>query len=361
MRRSAICAIAAFGVASALPALWKERSSSDNCVGIGISVCDPINVAGTQNSNNNDGNSSDNDGTNNDCLGIGISACDPINVNGTQNSGNDDENSKQTSSTPSSSPTTKLPIDSNGNPLLNISPQVSPDLDLSSNNDCFGVGISACDPINVNGTQGSENDDGDKKQDTAAPTSTQISSSTSSGGDSLINISPTISPDLDFSSENDCFGLGISACDPINVNGVQNSGNDDDESKSSSSYSTKPQPSIASSSTDASSMKISPNISPDLDLSSNNDCIGVGISVCDPINVNGTQNSNNNNKSSSTETKEYKTTSGSSTSDESLINISPTTDPDLDLASNNDCFGVGISACDPINVNGKQGSNNDDS
>lgn len=107
-----------------------------------------------------------------------------------------------------------------GEGLLNLSPEISPDLDLSGNNECLGLGVSVCDPINVNGEQnvnkGSDSDshpkddqhDGNKKDD--------------DDGQYLINISPDISPEIDASDNNGCAGIGISACDPINVNGTQN-------------------------------------------------------------------------------------------------------------------------------------------
>ncbi|KAI1262840.1 hypothetical protein F5Y18DRAFT_396434 [Xylariaceae sp. FL1019] len=249
----------------------------------------------------------------NDCFGIGISACDPINVDGTQNSNND--NSGDTSS--------------DGASLI----------DLSSSNDCLGLGVSVCDPINVGGTQNSNNDNARSTKETST-------SSDSDSSDSLIDLSPVVSPDIDLSSSNDCFGIGISACDPINVDGTQNS-NNNNAAKSVKSTST-----TDSNSSSDSLINISPDVSPDVDLSSSNDCIGLGISVCDPINVDGTQNSNNNNGESTSE-KATSTSEGGS-----LINLSPTVSPDLDLSSSNDCFGIGISACDPINVGGTQGSNN---
>ncbi|KAI0160794.1 hypothetical protein GGR57DRAFT_456309 [Xylariaceae sp. FL1272] len=306
-----------------------DLSSSNNCYGIGISACDPINVNGTQNSNNNNnaedpssGGSSDDTSSSsvdasssNDCFGVGISACDPINVDGTQNSNNNNDNSVESSSKETSDDVTDSES-GDGASLLDLDLTVAPDVDLSSSNDCFGVGIFG-----------------------------------------LVDTDLDIDPTIDLSSSNDCVGVGVSVCDPINVNGTQNSNNDNVDTPATSTKETS-----TSSNEDSSSdalIDVSPDVSPDLDLSSSNDCIGVGISVCDPINVDGTQNSNNNNNDDDESSSETPT---STTEDDSeggsLINLSPTVSPDLDLSSSNDCFGIGISACDPINVGGTQGSNN---
>ncbi|KAI0011957.1 hypothetical protein F4779DRAFT_571083 [Xylariaceae sp. FL0662B] len=110
-----------------------------------------------------------------------------------------------------------------GSGLINISPDISPDLHLSDKNSCLGLGISVCDPINVGGTQNSNN--GGDGSSTTEKAASQPDSSNSGGG-SLINLSPTISPDLDLDDSDSCLGIGISACDPINVNGTQNSNNE---------------------------------------------------------------------------------------------------------------------------------------
>ncbi|KAK8104169.1 uncharacterized protein PG998_011202 [Apiospora kogelbergensis] len=104
-----------------------------------------------------------------------------------------------------------------GGGLVNVAPNVSPKVGLSNDNSCTGIGVSACDPINVGGTQGSNNNSNNKeKTNTPAP-------SGQSGG--LINLAPVVSPDVDLSNDNSCTGIGISVCDPINVKGTQNSHN----------------------------------------------------------------------------------------------------------------------------------------
>ncbi|KAK8043681.1 hypothetical protein PG993_006111 [Apiospora rasikravindrae] len=109
-----------------------------------------------------------------------------------------------------------------GGGLINVSPNVSPKIGLSNDGSCTGVGVSACDPINVGGTQNSNNDSKQKAPNTTPAPSGQ-SGSGSGGG--LINLSPVISPDVDVSNDNSCTGIGISVCDPINVDGTQNSHN----------------------------------------------------------------------------------------------------------------------------------------
>ncbi|KAK8075124.1 hypothetical protein PG997_009787 [Apiospora hydei] len=105
--------------------------------------------------------------------------------------------------------------------LINVSPNVSPKVGLSNDGSCTGIGVSACDPINVGGTQNSNNNNSKEK----TPNNTPTPSSQSGSGGGLINLSPVISPDLDVSNDNSCTGVGISVCDPINVKGTQNSHN----------------------------------------------------------------------------------------------------------------------------------------
>ncbi|KAK7962605.1 uncharacterized protein PG986_003430 [Apiospora aurea] len=107
--------------------------------------------------------------------------------------------------------------------LINVSPNVSPKVGLSNDGSCTGLGVSACDPINVGGTQNSNNSNNNSKEKTSNTTPTPSGQSGSGGG--LINLSPVVSPDLDVSNDNSCLGLGISVCDPINVKGTQNSHN----------------------------------------------------------------------------------------------------------------------------------------
>ncbi|KAI1077639.1 hypothetical protein F5B20DRAFT_257572 [Whalleya microplaca] len=204
------------------------------------------------------------------CLGIGISVCDPINVGGVQNSNNGDSSYPQSNprsypvskpqSYPESTPvSTAVPYpestpvstavsypestpvsypestpvsypesgekaeesvkdkDSNGGGLLNLSPDISPDINLNNADSCLGLGISVCDPINVGGTQNSNNGGSDFSKGKAP------SKPSNSGSGDLINLSPTISPALGLDNSNSCLGIGISACDPINVDGTQNS------------------------------------------------------------------------------------------------------------------------------------------
>ncbi|KAK8000247.1 hypothetical protein PG990_012847 [Apiospora arundinis] len=113
-----------------------------------------------------------------------------------------------------------------GGGLVNVAPNVSPKVGLSNDNSCTGIGVSACDPINVNGTQGSNNNNSNPGKTTSAPAPASSGQSGSgSGGGGLINLAPVISPDVDVSNDNSCLGLGISVCDPINVGGTQNSHN----------------------------------------------------------------------------------------------------------------------------------------
>ncbi|CAJ2500195.1 Uu.00g030480.m01.CDS01 [Anthostomella pinea] len=119
--------------------------------------------------------------------------------------------------------------------LINLSPTVSPALGLDNSNSCLGLGISACDPINVGGTQNSNNgketetqvgsQSSNKGKDSCSSKKTKSGSGSTTGSGSLINISPDVSPDVDINNENSCTGIGISVCDPINVDGTQGSNN----------------------------------------------------------------------------------------------------------------------------------------
>lgn len=101
--------------------------------------------------------------------------------------------------------------------LLNLSPVLSPVLNLGGDNQCTGIGISVCDPINVGGEQNNSNGDNTDKDEPQ-----EEEKDDSDGGDSLINIAPVISPDISLGGDNGCLGIGISVCDPINVDGSQN-------------------------------------------------------------------------------------------------------------------------------------------
>ncbi|KAK6859850.1 hypothetical protein PG995_003486 [Apiospora arundinis] len=82
-----------------------------------------------------------------------------------------------------------------GGGLVNVAPNVSPKVGLSNDNSCTGIGVSACDPINVNGTQGSNNNNSNPGKTTSAPAPASSGQSGSgSGGGGLINLAPVISP-----------------------------------------------------------------------------------------------------------------------------------------------------------------------
>ena len=105
--------------------------------------------------------------------------------------------------------------------LINISPDLDISITHKNNNECVGLGVSVCDPINVNGTQNAV-DSSDNSSSTSSSEDDSSSSSDSSGGDALIDISPDLDINIDNSANKECFGIGISSCDPINVNGEQN-------------------------------------------------------------------------------------------------------------------------------------------
>lgn len=130
--------------------------------------------------------------------------------------------------------------------LINLSPVVAPNLNLSQLLGCLGIGISACNPVHVNGAQNSDNDDGSPKSssddtghdDENCTGSTSPSSegqgnapAENSGKGALINIAPVISPDISLSNPNSCVGVGVSVCNPINVSGDQDSDNDWDDDR----------------------------------------------------------------------------------------------------------------------------------
>ncbi|KAI4861507.1 hypothetical protein F4820DRAFT_433478 [Hypoxylon rubiginosum] len=178
----------------------------------------------------------------NSCLGIGISVCDPITVNSTTTeattkpkakaaSGSSSSSTTQDDATPTSGDTLINTTGASGDSLINISPTISPDLSLSNDNGCLGIGISACDPITVGSdvtkTVTEESDDSTADDSSDAPSSTYPTSapsatSTSKAGDSLLDLSPNASPDLNLSNDNGCLGIGISVCDPITVDSIVN-------------------------------------------------------------------------------------------------------------------------------------------
>ncbi|KAI1090213.1 hypothetical protein F5B19DRAFT_332646 [Rostrohypoxylon terebratum] len=175
----------------------------------------------------------------NSCLGLGISVCDPITVDSKTNQTtvhNTPSPSSSSSSTPSSSKATTDSSDSGDDSLINLSPTISLDIGLTNENSCLGIGISACDPITVgsdvtktvtNTDESSSDDTTETEQSSyptasseskATPTATTTDNDKSSSGDSLLNLSPSISPNINLNNDNSCQGIGISACDPITVN-----------------------------------------------------------------------------------------------------------------------------------------------
>lgn len=188
--------------------------------------------------------------------------------------------------------------------LIDISPNISPDLDLSSDGSCLGVGISACDPITVshasttkkyvNGTQSSQDEEGSSNSsstDNSSSNSTAPATSTAttaaattatSGAGALININLNISPEVDLGGDNTCTGVGVSVCDPVTVG---DGTSDSDEATDSASDDSSNDISTISDSESGRLINININVSPDIDLGGDDVCIGVGISACNPIKV----------------------------------------------------------------------------
>ncbi|KAI2628031.1 hypothetical protein GGS26DRAFT_130608 [Hypomontagnella submonticulosa] len=187
----------------------------------------------------------------NSCLGIGVSVCDPITVDSEKTNTVNNNNGSKAKEEPQGS------NNSGDDSLINISPELGLDLDVSNDNSCLGIGISACDPITVgsevtntvnNGGDGSSNGVAPSKEkadqsssrpgsyptaasypttssyptSTVAPSvpstpSTPSTPSNTNNDGGLLNLSPEISPDIGLSNDNSCQGIGISACDPITV------------------------------------------------------------------------------------------------------------------------------------------------
>ncbi|OLN86788.1 hypothetical protein CCHL11_07851 [Colletotrichum chlorophyti] len=93
--------------------------------------------------------------------------------------------------------------------LINISPDISPKINLSEPVSC--VGIAACNPVSVNNGVAAP-----APTATPAPPPPPPHQTPSGGGNSLINISPILRPDLNLSGLLKC--LGIAACNPVTVN-----------------------------------------------------------------------------------------------------------------------------------------------
>ncbi|KAI1448780.1 hypothetical protein F5Y02DRAFT_374671 [Annulohypoxylon stygium] len=197
--------------------------------------------------------------------------------------------------------------------LIDLSPDVDLGLNLENDNSCLGIGISVCDPITVDSKTNETTVDNTPSTSTSSSSSKAKTDSSDSGDDSLINLSPTISPDIGLSNENSCLGIGISACDPITVGSdvtktvtkSDESSSDDTTETEQSSYPTASSESKSTTTTTAATdsdksssggglLNLSPVISPDIDLNNDNSCQGIGISACDPITVNSTTTQNAN-------------------------------------------------------------------
>ncbi|KAI9170807.1 hypothetical protein HJFPF1_00281 [Paramyrothecium foliicola] len=74
------------------------------------------------------------------CFGMGIAQCNPVNVAGQQNTGSGGIDNGE-----------KTQPSSNGNSLINVAPVVDPDIALGGG--CVSFGIAGCNPVNVNGDQ----------------------------------------------------------------------------------------------------------------------------------------------------------------------------------------------------------------
>lgn len=202
--------------------------------------------------------------------------------------------------------TSSLPIlSTKGRSLIDLSPNISPDLDLSSDGSCFGLGISACDPITVvhtssngkkyaNSTKSSQDEGSSTGSSSSHPNSTTtmttITNTTAAGHSPLININVNLSPKTDVGGDNTCTGVGVSVCDPISVSdGTSNStkeSNDAEDTSGNSSNDSSSTDEGSDNSGSGSLINININISPEVDLGGDNVCIGLGISACDSINVN---------------------------------------------------------------------------
>ncbi|OTA64008.1 hypothetical protein K449DRAFT_380947 [Hypoxylon sp. EC38] len=187
----------------------------------------------------------------NSCLGVGVSVCDPITVNSTTSStavNNSNSSKAKLKAKEDSSDTKRTSNTSNDtssdNSLVDISPELGLDLNLNNNNGCLGIGISACDPITVgsdvtkSATNNNNESSSSKKSNESSSTTDNDSSSSNSNNNnnsnsdsdndgSLLNLSPEVSPDVTLNNDNSCQGVGISACDPITVksNTTQTSNN----------------------------------------------------------------------------------------------------------------------------------------
>ncbi|KAI0103609.1 hypothetical protein F4814DRAFT_432041 [Daldinia grandis] len=210
------------GVAHGLPMLLAEHKR-DQLINLSPNLDLGLNV-------NND----------NSCLGLGVSVCDPITVDSEKNSTVVHDNGSKAKEEPSTKDS------GSGDSLINLSPDIDLGLGLSNENSCLGIGISACDPITVGSdvTNTVEDSSSDEAKTEPSPTasstttaypvqpsptsSTSASSSptssptTNDSGNSLLDISPKIAPDLTLSNDNSCQGIGISACDPITVDSIVN-------------------------------------------------------------------------------------------------------------------------------------------
>ncbi|KAF3057461.1 hypothetical protein GL218_06237 [Daldinia childiae] len=222
MRAFTYCILSFIGVAHGLPILLAEHKRDQL-----INLSPNLDLGLTANNDNS-------------CLGLGISVCDPITVDSEKNSTVVHDNGSKAKEEPSTTD------NGSGNSLINLSPDVDLGLNLSNENSCLGIGISACDPITVGSdVTNTVKDGGDEAKaepssaastttttpatypvQSSPPSSTNANSSptssptTNGGGNSLLDLSPKIAPDINLSNDNSCQGIGISACDPITVDSV---------------------------------------------------------------------------------------------------------------------------------------------
>ncbi|KAF6838548.1 hypothetical protein CPLU01_02349 [Colletotrichum plurivorum] len=89
--------------------------------------------------------------------------------------------------------------------LINVSPEISPKLDLSDSLSCLGVAV--CNPVTV--------DKNARPSGSAPPQLTQQQAPPQAGG-SLVNVAPVVSPNVDLSGLLSC--VGVANCNPVTVN-----------------------------------------------------------------------------------------------------------------------------------------------
>ncbi|KAF6818133.1 hypothetical protein CSOJ01_02014 [Colletotrichum sojae] len=92
--------------------------------------------------------------------------------------------------------------------LINVSPEISPKLDLSDSLSCLGVGV--CNPVTV------DKNASPSGPAPSQPTQQQAPTKKVGEGGSLVNVAPVISPDVDLSGLLSC--VGVANCNPVTVN-----------------------------------------------------------------------------------------------------------------------------------------------